>query len=529
MKIVIADRIAPAGVDFLKEQPDCEVVEAVGLSPEELAPHLADAEGIAVRSETKVTAALMDAAPRLRVVGRAGVGVDNIDIETATERGIVVMNTPGGNTVATAELTFSHLLCSFRPLPRADLSMKEGRWDRKVLSGAELHEKVLGVCGLGRVGTEVARRALAFGMRVLAYDPFLTQSRADSLGVENVAWERLCEEADVITVHMPLTDETRHLVNREAIARMKDGVRLLNCARGGIVEEEALREALESGKVAAAGLDVYETEPLPADHPLRTTEGLVLTPHLGASTREAQENVGLEIVQQMLEALRGGMVRNALNMPSIDPRDLKVLSPYIQLGEKLGTFVQQLCSGIVERVRITYFGKIVDLDAMPISRAIQRGFLRQISGGNINDVNAPRKLARLGVEVEIVKSSRDSGFTELIRVQATEENGKTRTVDGSLFGLKQHPRIVSIDGHGLEVNTAGTLLVLKNEDVPGIVGFLGTALDRDGVNIANLSLSRDPANGYAVSVYELDSPPSEPVREQIRNHEGIMKFRVIQL
>ncbi|MEM0967557.1 MAG: phosphoglycerate dehydrogenase [Verrucomicrobiota bacterium] len=529
MKILVADKISPSGVEFLRNQDGCEVLEAYGSSPEEILKLVSDVNAIAVRSETKVTKEVIAAAPELKVVGRAGVGVDNIDIEAATDSGVIVMNTPSGNTIATAELTFTHILAGTRPISQADRSMKGGRWDRKILSGSELMGKTLGVCGMGRIGAEVSKRAIVFGMTVLAYDPFLTKSRAKALGVEMVSFENLCQQSDYITVHMPMTDNTRHMIDSAAIASMKDGVRLFNCARGGIIEEKALVEALKSGKVAAAGLDVYESEPLAEDSELRKIDNLVLTPHLGASTREAQENVGVEIAENIYEALRGGMVRNALNMPTVDPKDLEMLSPYLDLGQKLGTFVQQLSSGTVEKLRITYYGKIVDFDALPLSRAIQRGYLNHISGGAVNDVNAPSKLAGLGVEVEVIKSNKDCGYTELIEVQAVEDSGKTRTVSGCLFGLGQEPRIVSIDGHGLEVNTSGTLLVLKNKDVPGIVGFIGTTLDKDGVNIANLSLSRDRGMGYAVSVYELDTAPSVATAEAITEHEAIEKYKVIQL
>lgn len=528
MKVLVADKISSTGVDYFKAQPGFEVIEAYGSSPEKLLELVKDVDAIAVRSETRITAKVIEAAPKLKVVGRAGVGVDNIDIDAATERGIIVMNTPGGNTIATAELTFAHLLCGSRPIAQANASMKAGRWDRKSLSGQELFRKTLGICGMGRIGTEVAKRAKAFGMQVLGYDPFLTESRANDLGIKKVDLDTLIRESDYITVHMPLSKETRHMINADAISRMKKGVRIFNCARGGIIDEAALVEGLRSGHIAAAGLDVYEDEPLPADSVLRTLDNLVLTPHLGASTIEAQENVGLEIAEQMVEALTGGVVRNAINMPSVDPKALEALRPYLNLAEALGTFLQQLSPDGVEKMIIRYSGKIAGFDTMPLSRAIQRGYLRRIAD-HVNDVNAPKKMQQLGVAVESIKSSEEGEYTELIEVKTISANGKERSVAGTLFGKGQRPRIVNIDNHSVEVNTKGTLLVLKHKDVPGIIGFLGTTLGKDGVNIANMSLSRDQGYGFAVSVFELDSSPSAEACKEITTHSAIEKFRVITL
>ncbi len=528
MKVLVADKISSTGVDYFKAQAGFEVIEAYGSSPEELLEIVKDVDAIAVRSESKITAKVMAAAPKLKVVGRAGVGVDNIDIEAATERGIIVMNTPGGNTIATAELTFTHLLSGSRPIAQANASMKAGRWDRKILSGQELNRKTLGICGMGRIGAEVAKRAKAFGMEVLGYDPFLTESRAQNLHIRKVDLNTLIQEADYITVHMPLTAETRHMINADAISRMKKGVRIFNCARGGIIDEAALVEGLRSGHVAAAGLDVYEEEPLPADSILRTLDNLVLTPHLGASTVEAQENVGIEIAEQMVEALVGGPVRNAINMPSVDPKALEALRPYLNLGEALGTFLQQLSPDGVEKMVIRYFGKIAEFDSMPLSRAIQRGYLRRVTD-HVNDVNAPKKMQDLGIAVESIKSNEGGEYTELIEVKTICAGGKVRTAAGTLFGKGQRPRIVNIDDHSVEVNTKGTLLVLKHKDAPGIIGFLGTTLGKDKVNIANMSLSRDQGHGYAVSVFELDSVPSAEACKEITTHQAIEKFRVITL
>lgn len=528
MKILVADRISPIGVDLFKAQAGFEVIEAYGSSPEQILELVKDVDAIAVRSDTRVTADVIAAAPQLKVVGRAGVGVDNIDIEAATDNGVIVMNTPTGNTIATAELTFTHMLAGTRPIVQACAGMREGKWDRKKYTGSELNQKTLGVLGMGRIGAEVSKRAMAFQMDVLAYDPYLTESRAKALGVKMATLDEVIENADYITTHMPLTKDTKHMLNADAFARMKDGVRVFNCARGGIIDESALIDALNSGKVAAAGLDVYEDEPPAEDSPLRSIPNLVLTPHLGASTKEAQENVGIDVAKQMIEALTGGMVINALNMPSVDPKVLEKLGPYITLGEKIGTFSQQLAPEGVEKITIRYYGKITELDALPLTNAIQRGYLREISD-NVNNVNAPKKIERLGIVCEQVKTNQHDDFNELIEVEVSCKGAKTRTIGGTLVGKNENPRIVSIDGHGVEVNTDATLLVLKNKDVPGIVGFIGVTLGDDEVNIANMSLSRDQGEGFAVSVFELDSAPSEAAAKQITEHPAIEKYRVIKL
>ncbi len=528
MKILIADRISPIGVDLFKARKSFEVIEAYGSSPEEMLELARDVDAIVVRSDTKITAEIIAAAPNLKVVGRAGVGVDNIDIEAATESGVIVMNTPTGNTIATAELTFTHMLAGTRPIVQACARMREGGWDRKKFTGSELNRKTLGILGIGRIGAEVAKRAMAFQMSVLTYDPYLTESQANSLGVKQATLDEVIEKADYITVHMPLTAETRHMLNADAFGRMKEGVRIFNCARGGIIDESALVEALESGKIAAAGLDVYEDEPPAEDSRLRRIPNLVLTPHLGASTKEAQENVGIDVAKQMIEALTGGMVVNALNMPSVDPKVLEKLGPYIKLGEKIGTFSQQLAPEGVEKITVRYYGKVIELDTLPLTNAIQRGYLREISD-NVNNVNAPKKIERLGIVNEQVKSSTHADFNELIEVEVLCKGGKARTIGGTLVGKNQTPRIVTIDGHSVEVNSDATLLVLKNKDVPGIVGFIGVTLDEDGVNIANVSLSRDKGEGFAVSVFELDSIPSDTAARKMADHEAIEKYRIIKL
>lgn len=527
-KILVADKISQTGIDYLKAQPDFEVDVSIGLSPEALLEKVRDVHAIAVRSETKITRQVIEAAPLLRVVGRAGVGVDNIEVPAASERGIIVMNTPGGNTVATAELTFTHLLSGARPVPKADASMREGRWDRKHYSGVELFRKTLGVLGLGRIGAEVAKRARAFGMKVLAYDPYLTPARAQALQVESVELEQLFAEADFITIHMPLTDATHYLINREAIASMKDGVRLFNCARGGIIEEAALVEALQSGKVAWAGLDVFEEEPLAKDHPLRSFNNVTLTPHLGASTAEAQESVGLEVAEGITQVLKKGIVVNAVNMPSVDGETLEQLRPYLVLGERLASLVQQLSPTRPHLLKITYQGKLVEMDLNPLTRNILRGFLLRISGENVNSVNAPIIMERLGIRSEVTKTSEEGDYTELILIEVSNERGESASVAGTLIGVQGRPRIVSLNKREIEAETEGNLLLFENRDTPGIVGFIGTVLAKENVNIASMSLSRNHIGGLALSIIQLDSVPSDTLLNELEQHEGIQNVRVVK-
>jgi D-3-phosphoglycerate dehydrogenase len=529
MKILVADKISPKGVAFLRQQPGFEVVEAYGSSPEKILELVKDVHAIAVRSETKITAAVFAAAPLLKVVGRAGVGVDNVDVEAATERGVVVMNTPAGNTIATAELTFTHILCGARPVAQAAASMKAGQWDRKTLSGFELFKKTLGIVGMGRIGGEVAKRALAFGMKVVAYDPYLAPSRAKAMGVEAVSLDELLPQADYITVHMPLTDETKYMINAPALARCKKGVRLFNCARGGIIEEAALLAALKSGHVAAAGLDVFEDEPLAKDSEFRALPNVVLTPHLGASTAEAQESVGIEIAEQIADVLRTGAVRNAVNMPSMDAAAAKVLAPYLDLGAKLGTLLQQISPKQLAKLRVTYQGRVVDLDANAITRSIQHGFLRRISGDGVNAVNAPVLMSRLGLAFEVVKTSDAGDYTDLIELEATAGDGAVTSVRGTLIGRGNQPRIVGINGREVEVAAEGSLLVLENLDQPGMVGAVGTLLGKDKVNIADMSLSRLTPGSTAYMVVRVDHEPSEAARAELKNHPAIKLAKFVQL
>lgn len=529
MKILVADKISPKGVAYLRQQTGFEVVEAYGSSPEKILTLVKDVHAIAVRSETKITREVFDAAPLLKVVGRAGVGVDNVDVEAATDRGVVVMNTPSGNTVATAELTFTHILCGARPLPQANASMLSGKWDRKSFGGVELFRKTLGIIGLGRIGGEVAKRAQAFGMRVLAYDPYLAPSRAKAMQIEIASLDELFTQADFITVHMPLTEDTHYMVDEAAFDKMKKGVRIFNCARGGIIKEAALIEALKAGKVAAAGLDVYEDEPLAGDSELRKFPNVVLSPHLGASTAEAQDAVGVEVAEQIADLLIKGEIRNAVNMPSIDAAARKVLNPYLDLGTKLGTLVQQIAPAQVAQIRINFFGKVTELDVNSIGRSVQRGFLRRISGEEVNDVNAPVFLKRLGVGVEATKSNSECDYSELIVVEALGSDGVAFSASGTLIGKSLSPRVVAINGREVEVAAEGKLLVLENADQPGMVGTIGTLLGKDGVNIADMSLSRITPGTTAYMVVRVDNEPSASARAEIKDNPAIKMAKFVQL
>ena len=528
MKILVADKISPKGVAYLRQQTGFEVIEAYGSSPEKVLELVKDVHAIAVRSETKITRAVIEAAPLLKVVGRAGVGVDNVDVDAATEHGVIVMNTPAGNTISTAELTFTHILCCARPIAQGAASMKAGNWDRKTLSGVELLRKTIGVIGLGRIGGEVAKRAQAFGMKVLAYDPYLTPARAAAMQVEAVTLDALLAGSDYITVHMPLTDETNNMLDEAALAKCKKGVRIVNCARGGIVNEKALVAALKSGQVGAAGLDVYETEPLPKDSELRSAPNIVLTPHIAASTAEAQETVGIEVAEQIADLLVSGAVRNAVNLPSVDAATAKMLAPYIDLGTKLGTLVQQIAPAQITTLRIIYAGKIVDIDANAITRSIERGFLRRISE-DVNTVNAPFVLQRLGIQAEVVKSSTACDYSELITVEAVTASGESFSAAGTLIGKTNEPRIVGINGREVEVAAEGKLLVLENIDQPGMVGAVGTLLGKDKVNIADMSLSRLTPGGTAYMVVRVDTEPSEAARKEIKGNPAIKQAKFIQL
>ena len=526
-KVLIADSISQRGIDELAAGAALDVTVRTGLTEVELVRLIPEFHALVVRSQTKVTAPVLQAGTHLRVVGRAGVGVDNVDIETATRRGVIVMNTPGGNTISTAEHAFSLLLSVARKIPQAHANLQSGQWDRKQFEGTELYNKTLGIIGMGRIGSELSRRAIAFGMRVLAYDPYLSTSRARSLQVElSEELDELLPLADFLTLHTPLTSETHHLLNATRLTKTKRGVRLINCARGGLIDEDALCAALTSGQVAGAALDVFESEPLPPDSPLRGIPNLILTPHLGASTVEAQESVGIEIAQAIRAALLEGTIRNALNMPNLDAKTLAIVGPHLRFGEKLGRFLSQISPKRIETLHINYSGKVNEVDTTAITRSILKGFLHLAGGDDVNEVNAPAFAETLGMKVTESRLSAPGDYTDLLELSA-EGEGKSLSVAGAFFGVT--PRIVSINSRPVEARPHGVILVLENTDRPGMIGRIGTLLGAHGVNIATMSLSRNQAGGRALTVLNLDTAPPPELLTEVAASEDIQSAQVVQL
>jgi D-3-phosphoglycerate dehydrogenase / 2-oxoglutarate reductase len=526
-KVLVADPISERGIAELSSGGLLDVTVKTGLQEDQLLEIIGEFSGLVVRSQTKANSKVLDAAKKLKVIGRAGVGVDNVDVDAATKRGVIVMNTPGGNTISTAEHAFSLMMSIARKIPAADASMKSGKWDRKSFEGVELYNKTLGILGMGRIGTEVARRAMAFGMRVLAYDPYLSASRARSLQVELAEkLDDVLPEADFITLHMPLTAETKDMLDARRLRLCRKGVRIVNAARGGLVNEAALAEALTNGDVAAAALDVFEVEPLAADSPLRKAPNLVTTPHLGASTVEAQEGVGIEVAQQIRAALLEGEIRNAVNMPSIDAKTLAAIGPHLALGEKLGRFLSQIAEKRCDSLNINFSGKINEVDTTAITRSILYGFLQKAGGVDVNIVNAPAFAENLGLKVTESRVSSQEDFAELIELTATGEAGWV-SVAGTFFGPVS--RIVKINGRHVEARPDGVLLLLENRDRPGIVGHVGTLMGKHHVNIAGMSLSRDQAGGHALTILNLDSVPDDALMNELLSEGDITSVQVVEL
>ena len=529
IKILVADDVSDTGLQPLRDA-GFVVAKRTGLDPAELREALAGCAGLVVRSETKVTADLMDNATTLRVVGRAGVGVDNIDVPAATERGIVVMNAPDGNTITTAEHTIALLIALARRVPQANSSLKSGHWDRKSFIGVELQGKTLGVVGMGRIGRTVSARARAFGMKIVAFDPFLAPEQARDLEIELAPLDELFAGADFITIHTPLTAETRGVIGRDAFARMKQGVRIINCARGGLVDESALYDAIKSGRVAGAALDVFVQEPPPPDHPLLLLDEVIATPHLGASTAEAQEGVAFTVAEQMRDYLLSGALRGAVNVPSLGTKELAVLRPYIDLAEKLGRFQAQLVDSAVREVRLEFAGEIVELNAAPVTRSFLAGLLRDVSA-RVNAVNAFLIAEERGISVTTSYLRATADFVPAIRTRVVGASGE-QSLAGTIFGFGEQTRegrITEIDGFHIEAIPHGHMLVMRNRDVPGVIGRVGTILGERGVNISRFHLGRRERGGEAMAVIEVDAAVDKETLEALRSMEQVVSARQIEL
>ena len=526
MKILISDNLSKVGVDLLRRNERFQVDVNTGLKPEELKRVIGDYDALIVRSETKVTAEIIGAAEKLKVIGRAGTGVDNIDVPAATARGIVVMNAAGGNSVTTAEHAISLMMSLARKIPQAHAKLKGGKWDKKSFMGAELAGKTLGIIGLGNIGKIVASRALGLAMKVVAYDPFITKDVAMRAGIELAALDEVFERSDFVTVHTPLTEETRGIIGPSAFAKMKNGVRVINAARGGLVDERALYDAIKSGKVSGAALDVFEQEPVPADNPLLGLDEVIVTPHLGASTHEAQESVAVTIAETVANFLLTGAIAGAVNVPAVSAEALETMRPYLTLGAKLGDFQAQFFNQPVGEIQINYSGEVADLDVRPITQAILTGLLKQVSA-RVNQVNASVIAEERGLRVTESKARAPQDFTSLVEVVVRNEQNESR-IAGTLFGRAEQ-RIVTIDSYRLEAAPQGHLLVVRNDDQPGVVGRVGAFLGDRNINIAQLYLSRNKAGGVAMSVYQVDSALDAATLDELSKSPRVISVTQISL
>ncbi len=526
MHILVSDLIAPQGLELLRRESSLEVDVRLNLPPEELMTCIGEYDALIVRSSTKVTADLLTRARRLKAIGRAGIGVDNIDVAAATAAGIIVMNTPEGNTNTAAEHTLAMLLGLARSIGQADASLKRGEWARDRYMGVEVSGKILGIIGLGRIGSLVARKAQGLGMSTIAYDPFISREQAQSIGVEMFELAELLARADFITIHTPQTRGTTHLIGPAEFALMKRGVRLVNCARGGIIDEAALYGALCSGQVAGAALDVFEREP-PGDAPLVKHPAVVCTPHLGASTEEAQERVSVDIAQQMIDYLKFGSIRNAVNIYPLDGEMFRKVEPYMNLAEQLGSFIVQMVEGGLREVAIRYSGEAAALQIKPITAALLKGLLQKSSPERVNLVNAPHLARERGINVSETTSSEVGDYTSLIMVELTTDKAKGQ-VAGTLFG-RQEPRIVRVDDYRMEAVPTGHMLVFSNQDTPGVIGKIGTILGSNQINIAGMQLGRVALHGMAVAVVNVDSTIPQPILDQIRALPNIFDAKLVEL
>jgi D-3-phosphoglycerate dehydrogenase len=526
-RVFISDKLETGGVDMLK-QAGLEVDNRPGLKGAELEAAVRAADGMIVRSGTRVTAQLLENPGKLRAIVRAGVGVDNIDVAAATRKGIVVMNTPGGNTISTAEQTLTLLLALARHTAAADATLRQGKWERTKLVGTQLAGKTLGVVGLGRIGREVARRAAGLDMKVVGFDPFLSSERASQLGIEALPdLSSLLPRCDFLTVHTPLTAETTNLIGASELALLKKGARVINCARGGIINEEALVEALKSGHLAGAALDVFVQEPPPADHPLLKLASVVVTPHLGASTTEAQESVALEAAQLLTDYLTRGAIQSAVNIAPVDRAQLQELRLYVDMARRLGLLHAQMCQGAIQRAEVLYRGEVAQLNTKLLTAAFAAGLLETRLAENVNIVNAVMLARERGIEIIEQSSHKKGDFSTLLQVDVVTDK-KTYTAAATLFG-NQYLRLVQLGHYRLDSFMDGIMLLFTHRDVPGLIGFIGTIFGKHQVNIAQMTVGRQQPGGEAIAVLNLDSQPPEEALKEVRDHPQISSLSVVKL
>lgn len=525
-KILISDPLSEDGIYPLREADNIEVVIDTGLSHEQLLKKIGEFDGLLVRSQTKVTREIIEKGHNLKVIGRAGVGVDNIDLDAATENGIIVVNAPDGNTNSAAEHTMAMLMSLARNIPQAYLSIKNKEWDRKSYIGVELRDKTLGIIGLGRIGSEVARRAKGQRMKVIAYDPFFSKEKAEAMGIGYGTIDEVLEVSDFITVHTPLLDSTRHLINKEAFDKMKDGVRIINCARGGIIDEDALYDAIVEGKVAGAALDVFEEEPA-IDHKLISLKEVIATPHLGASTVEAQENVAIDVSEDVVRILSGGLARNPVNIPSVPREVMKKIEPYFYLSEKLGLFLAHLEEEPIDEINISYAGDLTAFEIAPLTQNTLKGLLKRYLGTHVNNVNASYLAEKKGITVHEKKTSAARGFTNLITVEIVTKSTKRRVAGTLLNGLGS--RIVKIDDYSMDVIPEGHLLLVHHQDKPGMIGRVGNLLAKNDVNIATMQVGREHIGGKAIMMLTIDRPLTKEELDEIRALDGFDRVTAVDL
>jgi D-3-phosphoglycerate dehydrogenase / 2-oxoglutarate reductase len=527
MKVLVKEKIAQAGIDILREHFDVEV--RTDMTDEELREKINDYDAILVRSASKITADILENATRTKIIGRAGVGVDNIDVKAATKKGIVVANAPGSNSLSVAEHAIGLLLAQVRQIPNANASMHAGRWEKSKFKGEEITGKVLGIMGLGKIGMLVAQRAMGLRMDVIAYDPYVAAERFRELGIERAETpDELYVSSDFISVHLPKTPETMGLIGDEAFEKMKQGVRIINSARGGIVDEAALVRGLESGKVASAGLDVFSSEPVPDDFPLAQFDKVVMTPHLGASTTEGQDRAGVIVAEQIVAGLTGGVVTNAVNIPSVSKEAMEAIGPFLPLAETLGQLMSALADGPLSKVTVHYEGELADHDTRLLTLAVTQGLVEGTVDEAVNLVNAPSVATSRGLQVSEAKDRRSPDYTNLITLTSTDRQGGL-TSGGTVFGPKNRPRLVKIYRHAIDIEPSPHMLFLRYEDVPGMIGKLGTIIGKHGVNIAFMNVGRKKVEGKAVMGLALDDPLPAAVLDEIRKVPGVDGVRAVEL